>query len=59
MDNKNLTAEQLRALERWEDEGGKITPALRNEQTARREIIVRRKHRVWERLDVWPGWRLV
>lgn len=49
MDNRNLTVEQLQAIERWENEGGKITPALRfmagsqpgemrNEQSALRKL---------------------
>jgi len=70
MDNRNLTVEQLQAIERWENEGGKITPALRfmassqpgemrNEKSARQEVIVPRKNRSWEQMDVWPGWRLV
>ena len=70
MENRNLTVEQLQAIERWENEGGKITPALRfmagsqpgdmrNEQSARQEAFVPRKNRRWEPVDVWPRWRLV
>ena len=70
MDNRNLTVEQLHAIERWENEGGRITPALRfmagsqpgemrNEQSARQEVFVRRKNRGGAEIDVWPGWRLV
>ena len=29
MGDRNLTTEQLRAIERWENEGGKVSPALR------------------------------
>jgi hypothetical protein len=70
MDDRNLTAEQLQAIERWENEGGKIRPALRfmadsqirdmrNEQPGRDKVIVPRKKRGWEKVDVWPRWRLV
>ena len=70
MDNRKLTAEQLQALERWENEGGRITPVLRfmagsqvgdmkNEQSARQEVFARGKNRGWEKVDVWPRWRLV
>ena len=65
MDDRKLTAEQLRALERWENEGGRISPALRfmagsqvgdmrNEQ-----LMVPRTNRDWEKVDIWPRWRLV
>ena len=69
MDDRNLTTEQLQAIERWENEGGEITPVLRliagsqigdmrNEQSARQEVFVPRKNRGWEKVDVWPRWRL-
>ena len=68
--DKKLTTEQLRALERWENEGGTVSPALRimpssrigiirNEQPAPQELIVTQKTRNWEQVDVWPGWRLI
>lgn len=67
MDNRNLTVEQLHAIERWENEGGMITSVLRgsrigdvrNEQSVRQELFVPRKKRGWEKVDVWPGWGLV
>ena len=70
MDDRKLTAEQLRALEHWENEGGRISPALRfmagsqvgdmrNEQRAPQELMVPRTNRDWEKVDIWPRWRLV
>jgi hypothetical protein len=65
MDDRNLTAEQLRALERWENEGGRISPALRfmaGSQTGdmrNEQLMVPRTNRDWEKVDIWPRWRLV
>ena len=50
MDDRNLIAEQLRSIERWENERGKITLALRfmagsqigiirNEEQPRRNLL--------------------
>ena len=70
MGERNMTTEQLRAIERWENEGGNVSRALRimpgswigntrNEQPASQELIVPRKNRGWEKVDVWPRWRFV
>ena len=69
MDNGKTTIEQLRAIERWENEGGRVSRAvsgipssqmeiIRNAEPAPREVIVSRKKRPWENVDVWRSWSM-
>lgn len=68
MGERNMTTEQLRAIERWENEGGNVSRALRimpgpldrkYEERATSLAGTYRKNRGWEKVDVWPSWRFV
>lgn len=69
MDDGKTTNEQFRAIERWENEGGKVSRSvsiipcrqveiIRNEELAPQKVIVPRKKRLRENVDVWPRWSM-
>jgi hypothetical protein len=68
MDEKGVTTEQLRSIERWENEGGKVSYAgsglpssrvesIRNKKPTFQQVVIPQENRVWEKPNVWPSLR--
>jgi len=61
MKDGRMTTEKLRAIERWENEGGRVSRRpmenIRKDEPAPRDVVARRKQQSWQNADVSASWR--